>query len=191
MKDLNFFAPYYTVKEDRDRGSNFLIGLGVLLLVGSICFNTALQVMKVMEITRERDALVAIMEGEEYKAKLEKAEAQLTEFQELKREKMFFTDLQGNMTKIHRVNEYVMRFLSKELIRDLFLMELSIEDQQIIIVGRALNKKAIAQFEYDLRNTGKFEKIRISEIAKPEEEGRYYDFTMIIETKDVSFSEAE
>ncbi|MFC4805154.1 PilN domain-containing protein [Filifactor villosus] len=191
MKDLNFFAPYHTVKKDRDNSGNFLIGLGVLLLVGSICFNTALQVMKVMELTREKETLIATMESEAYQAKLEDARAQLAEFQELKREKMFFTDLQGNMTKIHRVNEYVMRFLSKELIRDLFLMELSIEDQQIIIGGRALNKKAIAQFEYDLRNTGKFEKIRISEIVKPEEEDKYYDFTMTIETKDVSFSEAK
>ncbi|MDO4793125.1 MAG: PilN domain-containing protein [Filifactor alocis] len=191
MKDLNFFAPYHTVKKERDSGSNILIIVGVCLLIGSICFNTALQVLKVMELGRERDTLVATMESAAYQAKLEDARAQLDEFQELKQEKMFFTDLQGNMTKIHRVNEYVMRFLSKELIRDLFLMKLSIEDQQIVIVGRALNKKAIAQFEYDLRNTGKFERIRISEIAKPEEEDKYYDFTMTIETKDVSFSEAK
>lgn len=190
MRDLNFFLPYQ-IKTDKTDKSRLLSVSLVLIILGLIGITTAYQFLQIRGLTREQQELNAIMSNEEYVMRVEHARVKMDEYTTLKDEADFFEGLQGNMTKIHRVNEHIMKFLSKEMIKNLFLMKLSIEDQTIVLGGRALTKKAIAQFEYDLRHTGKFENIRISEITKTDEDDKYYDFNMIIETKDVVLDEAE
>lgn len=190
MRDLNFFLPYQVKIEKTDKGKLLSVSL-VLILVGLIGIGTAFQLLQIRGLSREQQELKALMSDEAYVMRVEQARVKMDEFTELQEEAEFFEGLQGNMTKIHRVNEHIMKFLSKEMVKNLFLMNLNIEDQTITLGGRALTKKAIAQFEYDLRHTGKFENIRISEITKTDEDDKYYDFIMTIETKDVVLDEAE
>lgn len=189
MRDLNFFLSESTKKEKTNRPKLFAVALA-MILIGAIALNSAFQVIKLRELQRDKIALDEELNDPVYMERLSEAQQKIAIANEMHEEQDFFVNLQDSMTKIHRVNEEIVHFLSKEMIDNLFLMELNIEDDTINLVGRALNKKIIAQFEYDLRHTGKFKEIRISEIKHPEEKDKYYDFTMTILTKDVMLDEA-
>lgn len=189
MRDLNFFSSVKEKKEETNKVRLIIISV-IILLIGVILLNTGFQVIKLMGMKKDMAELELELNDPDYLLRVDEARTKISIFEEMQEEQTFFTDLQGSMSKIHRVNEAIMKFLSKEMIRNLFLMKLDIEDNAITLVGRALNKRVIAQFEYDLRHTGKFHAIRITEIKRPEEDDKYYDFTMMIETKDVILDEA-
>lgn len=182
MRDLNFFAPYIKKTKKQFDVTSFLRAALAVVLAGVLVSSAFL----FLNMNRKKAHLYELqseMENSEYQLKYEEAQKAIAEVSELTTEKEFFVRLQGAMMEVHRVNERFMQFLGKEVIKDLFLDDISIQNREITINGTALSKHAIAQFEKDLRATDTFDDVKITAIQKKSETENYYTFNMIIKSK--------
>lgn len=182
MRDFNFFAPYLKKnKKQFDAGTFLKTALAIVL--AAILVLTAFLFVRLNQQKQRLNQLQTEIENPDYQAQYQEAQKAFTEVEELGLEKEFFVRLQGAMMEVHRVNEHFMQFLGKEVIKDLYLNDISIQNREITLNGTALSKHAIAQFERDLRKTDTFEDVKITEIHKKGDSENYYMFNMIIKSK--------
>lgn len=182
MMDFNFFAPYInTTKKQFD--VTYILKLLLAVVLVAVLVSSAFLFLNVNRKKAYLYELQAEIENSDYQLKYEDAQKSIAEVAELTAEKDFFVRLQGAMTEAHRVNEHFMQFLGKEVIKDLFLDDISIQNREITITGTSLSKHGIAQFEKDLRATDTFDDVTITSIQKKSETENYYTFNMIIKSK--------
>ena len=63
---------------------------------------------------------------------------------------------------------------------NLYFTDLLIDHDKIDIKGKAYNNVAVAQFQYNLRQTEEFNNLFVSEMIK---EDAYYNFSILLEAK--------
>ncbi|MGL5439739.1 MAG: PilN domain-containing protein [Filifactoraceae bacterium] len=178
MKDFNFFSPYKGEgKEKTDKGK-LLITTTSILVVGFMVISGAFQFLEYRNLTKMKSEMNSTMEDPLYKERIKIAQEKSDILEQMKIEQIFFVSLQENISKIHSVNEYIVNFIKKEMVKDMFLVSLTIYDKELSIEGRALNKSVIAQFENDLRKSNLFSKILVYEIKKSDKDKKYYDFSI-------------
>lgn len=189
MRDYNFFAPYMQTKRKKADISMFIIALLCIGMVGLLALSGII-FMNLNSKKAELDSLKTAMEDPKYKASQTEAKQLMDEKSQLSMEKDFFWKLQGAMTEVHRVNEEFMKFLAAETIKDLYIANINITDREIQIQGASSSKQNIAQFERDLRATGTFEDLTVTQIAKEEKDENavepgtdMYSFQMVIHSK--------
>lgn len=191
MRDFDFFAPYdkKTIKAGKAGKVRLIITGAIVCFICIVVLGFFYGLFKSRVLKQEIEYFDEIMGDPVFIKQVGEANKTTQMIEEVTYEIEFFGVLEDTMGRVHRVNENFMKFMGDQVVKDLFLLKFSIDNNQINIEGRANSKAAIAQFEYELRKTGKFTKVMISEIKKPKDEDEYYDFVMLILTKDVNVNE--
>lgn len=184
MRDYNFFEPYVDRSRKSTSTSNFnyplIIALLVILVAALPVFNLVRSFMLDSEIeTLEADVLnhpkypllaeadmmrAGIIDGKVRLETLKKMDTVLTGQEWL--DEPFLFSLMGTVP------------------RDLEIKNMALNPgKEIQISGSATNKPAIAELEFNLRNTQRFENLLVRSINNTET--GFYDFTMTLRVKGV------
>lgn len=183
-RNFNFFEPYLIQKQKKtkkDHSGAFLAIIGIVvlaLMITTSVYNFAMLSSHKKSLQQMDDMMNEKAFAEKYKNALAKE----TELNQIKQEKEFLEVIGASMSRIDRVNETLMNFIAGEVVDNLYLTKVDIKGQQLIIEGVSLNKLGIAQFEYDLRKNGDFQKIHVDLIKTREDKDMDgYEFKMSID----------
>ena len=179
MRDFNFFAPYEQEPKKQTSGSNVLLIAAAALLalcLAIVIFNS----MSLMSLQKSIKDLDAKMNDEAFKAKVSNVQTKQAELASLNADQMFFQEMDVVMDKQNKVNEAGVRLIAEQVPDNLHLTDLSIVEDKIDIKGKAYNKVAVAQFQRNLRETGEFDNLFVSEMVKEE---AYYNFSLTLDAK--------
>lgn len=163
-QDLNFFAPLHTPPA---KPNPLYLLSGVLAVVAAaamILFAVYLMADNANKQS-EVNQLTARMNDAAYQKQLQAVDELEKEVTVVQRDQQLFKDLGGSFTRRHRVNQHFLNLLKKSLPKDVSIVDLSVKDTEIEIVGLSNSRVAIAKFEEILRQTDKFNHLLVSEIT--------------------------
>ena len=185
MRDFNFFESYIS-QPDKKHNDNYYITAAAACVMALMLAFFGINSIRIMVMERETQELLAITQSPQYADKYKAILEKERELETLKDEQVFFAEMEKYMKQNDYVNETFIRFLGSEVPENVNFTDLSIENRNILLEGTALSKLGIAQLEYNLRQTEDFSNIFIPEIEK---EKAFYNFIMVLQTKDVTADE--
>lgn len=190
--EYNFFEPFLKdTKSSKRRGSTDKKGgsssgsggaafaLFAILVIGFIGATFGYTVVERMKLQREIAQIDAYFEDESIKAQIEQVDAKLAEIADIKLKQQYLQYLEKDMKNVDIVNDRLLDFIKKEVVKDLSIDKLDIQKGKVSLDGYSLKKLGIAQFEYDLRNSGNFYEVFVPQIQKEES---YYKFKIDFDT---------
>lgn len=190
--EYNFFEPFLKdTKSSKRRGSTdkkagsssgsggAAFALFAILVIGFIGATFGYTVVERMKLQREIAQIDAYFEDESIKAQIEQVDAKLAEIADIKLKQQYLQYLEKDMKNVDIVNDRLLDFIKKEVVKDLSIDKLDIQKGKVSLDGYSLKKLGIAQFEYDLRNSGNFYEVFVPQIQKEES---YYKFKIDFDT---------
>jgi hypothetical protein len=183
MRDYNFFEPYVDRgKKSSTSTSNtnypLLIGLLVVLLVALPVYN----LVQSMLMDRQIEALeTSVLNDPDYPL-LAEADMMRAGIEDGKVRLETLKKMDTVLTSMEWLDEPFLFSLMSTVPKDLEIKNMAIQQgQQIQISGSATNKPAIAELEYNLRNTERFTNLLVRSINNTET--GFYDFMMTLQVK--------
>lgn len=182
MREFNFFEPYLSIstKKDVEKTSDTFWTVSVLVsfivAVGIIGF-TAFHVIQYSSLKKDVEALDRVLEDPAIKKQMERLHQVEDEVRTLEAERQFVDIVDKSFHDINKVNGMFIDFVANEVVDNLYLTNVEIREENVSLQGLALNRVSIAQFEYDLRKNGNFDRILVESIEK-KEDSDYYQFRM-------------
>lgn len=188
--EYNFFEPFLKdSKADRKSksGSNssgsgsmgLLVIATAVLVVGLMGATFGYTVVERNKLNNEIAEIDAYFEDEAIKVRVAEIDAKLAEIADIKLKQQYLQYLEQDMKNIDIVNDKLLDFIKTEVVKDLSIQKLKIEKGQVDLEGLSLKKLGVAQFEYDLRNSGNFYEVFVPKIEK---ENSYFKFEMNFDT---------
>lgn len=176
----NFFEPFLLEqKPERKDNSKPIFLLALILMVAFIGVSFGYTVFEKNRLQNEIASIDAYFEDETIKAKVAEIDAKLAEITDIKLKAQYLQYLEKDMKSIDIVNDKLLDFIKKEVVNNLSIEDMSINKGAVSLNGLALTKTEIAQFEYDLRNSGNFFDVFVPNISKQD---GYYTFDIHFDT---------
>ena len=187
MRDFNFFEPLQK-REKKSEVKGIPFSLIVLILILIAASWPAYNFYRVYTLRSEATALEdRLVNDPNYHklAEVEEKEEELQQYQNM------LASLIAADESIHAnevIDERLLFVVAGTLPRDLALNSMSINDRSIQVQGIAGSKPAIAEMEFNLRNTGEFENIFVPSIT---ENNGLFSFGMTFQIRGVSSDETD
>lgn len=182
MRDLNFFESYIEKSEFKiDKRIIYfsILTFAILSLIAYTIYNEII----IREKTRMVESLRLTAENPktlEKVGKIKEKEAEVNQFKESV-EKIKLLD--ETIEKRNIVDEVLLDKINENIPDGLFLTSLSIQEEEIYIVGISKDKWSIAEFQKGLESLENYEEIFVSNISKQE---NYYNFSLNISLRGVN-----
>lgn len=183
MRDYNFFEPYVDRgKKSSTSTSNtnypLLIGLLIVLLAALPVYN----LVQSMLMDRQIETLEASVLNDPDYPLLAEADMMRAGIEDGKVRLETLKKMDTVLTSMEWLDEPFLFSLMSTVPKDLEIKNMAIQQgQQIQISGSATNKPAIAELEYNLRNTERFTNLLVRSINNTET--GFYDFMMTLQVK--------
>lgn len=192
MKDLNFFSKYHVAPAKTSPVRLALIS-GAIVAAVAILGTVGYFYWDNSRLEKEIADSEYLLQSPELTAELNAVTETENKIATVKNDQIIFESLEGDFSRIHKVNKAFMEFVNNRVTRNLVFEDIKIQDDKVVIMGYSIERLSIAKFEEELRKTEKFNHILVSEISLRDEETegdeKVYQFNMEIETKDVDFDE--
>lgn len=189
--EYNFFEPFLKdTKLDKKpksgaetSGGGAGLGLALvaaaILSVGFIGASFGYTIVEKNKLSNEIAEIDAYFADESIKVQIAEVDAKLAEIADIKLKQQYLQYLEQDMKNIDIVNDKLLDFIKKEVVKDLAIETLNIEKGKVHLQGLSLKKLGIAQFEYDLRNSGNFYEVFVDSIQKQDS---FFKFDMNFDT---------
>lgn len=176
MRDFNFFDPYLKVqtKSKSNLWIIIVVILLVLILIGYYQFMMILKANDIKSDIRDIDDYINSKSTNEKIAEVESKEAMELQLQSI------FADISNATLMIESsrsMDDMLIEQINAQLPEGTFLSSLNMSGQVLIIEGYALEYDQIAQFAYNLRNSGGLENLLIPRIT---ENNGSYNFSITV-----------
>lgn len=181
MSDFNFFEPYLASNRGISPKRILIISVCILTTLAIIIYPFYLS-YNIKTIQKEIDENTAFISSSETKEKVNLINKKRKILQEIKEDAEFLTDLKSRLAKIDIINDKLIKNLTAEMPKLVFLNNLTIENKKIQITATSSNRVSIAQLEYNLRNSQYFDDVFISAIL---EKDNNFVFHATLKIKDV------
>lgn len=182
MRDLNFFESYIEKTEfklDKKLVYFTLSTFAILFLI----FYTIYNQMLIREEMKLVESLKATAENPATLKKIEDIKAKEIEVNEFKDSVEKIKVLDKSIEGRDIVDEVLLNKINDSIPEELFLTSLSVQGEEIQIVGISMDKWAIAEFQKGLESIEDYEEIFVSNISKQED---YYNFSLTITLRGVN-----
>ena len=176
MRDFNFFDPYLKVQtKSKSNAWIFIIVIVVILVL--IAYYQFVMILKANDIKseiEEIDDYINSMKTQEKIAEIDRKEAMELELQSI------YLDV-SNATMIidgsKSMDDMLIEQINAQLPEGTFLSSMNLNNQLLTIDGYALEYDQVAQFAYNLRNSGGLEDLLIPRIT---ENNGTYNFSITV-----------
>ena len=181
MKDLNFFEKHIgkseTIINKRLILYFFATTLAIILL-----FYTLFYQIKIKRISKDVNKLKIIVEDERVHEKIKEIKENQIEMDNLNKslEKLILLD--DYIEEESTIDGHLLNAINLKMPEEIFFTSISMNTDNIEIVGNSKGKWAIAQLGKGLETIEDFHEVLISNISL---EGDYYNFILNIRLKDV------
>lgn len=182
--DLNFFEPFLKdIKKKEKKPSGGLGGLVIILLILLILAVAGLTTYNMMSISNIQKII------EEYEvelndpSKLEQlkiVEENIQKLDTIKKERMLLMSVDLGARSIDSVTRHLIDLIAANVTENLYLTQIDVSLKEISLSGKSLTRLEVAQFEYNLRQTGLFDAIYVESINQLGENvgDTHYEFSM-------------
>lgn len=182
MMDLNFFEPYSKDKKQKKSGKGgsvlpyFLAGILLIAIIGITIYN----IFSTMMLNKAIDEYQKEINDPVKLSKLKEVEEKEAQIKTIEKERAFLEMLETDMKNVDSITKSLMELIASKITNNLYLTTINVNLREISIEGNSLSKLEIAQFEYNIRSSNKFDNIYIDRISKVVSETPmpYYTFTM-------------
>jgi Tfp pilus assembly protein PilN len=178
MGEINFFAPYILKEQKKQKARNRIkLGLlAVVLIAGGLSSGLFLADQKLKAEIRATENYLATPEIQEKIAKMEtmklRMETGAQYYQEL-------LDTEARIEAVDFINVKFMDTLASTLPAGCTFTEMTLDVDTLEISGTALTNRNVAEIEYNLKKTGLFKDLNVSEITN-ENNARQFVLTAIL-----------
>lgn len=181
MRDYNFFAPYIDHGKKRDSSSTISFPVLIVILILLLASVPGYNLYRSYQISDQIKKLeTAVLNNPDYPLLAEAANLRAG-IEEGKQRLEILKKMDAVLTAQEWLDEPFLFTLMSTVPKDLEIKNMAIlEDQQIQISGTATNKPAIAELEFNLRNTSRFQNLLVRSISNAE---GVYDFMMTLQVK--------
>lgn len=181
MNDMNFFAPFLATMKKSHKGmvpKIFLLLLVVVMVVAPIAgFGYELY------IKSEISKIQAVLDVPANKAIIDKLDAMQTRLNVINQSIPELKKKDQALKSTEVITENSIQVIINALPKQVVFTSLNMKSSDISVMGTATDKPAIAEMEYNLRQTGLTENLLISDITK--NDGGLFDFSINFKLKDV------
>ncbi|MDU5080042.1 PilN domain-containing protein [uncultured Tissierella sp.] len=182
MRDLNFFQNYIEKNEFKIDKKIIYFTVITFIFLSLIAYTVYNEII----IRQEKRIVVSLRETAEDTKTLKKVEEiriKEVEVNEFKESVDKIKLLDKNIEERDIVDEALLDKINDNIPEELFLTSLSIQGEEIHIVGISKDKWAIAKFQKGLECIDNYDEIFVSNISKQED---YYNFSLNITLRSVS-----
>lgn len=168
MRDLNFFDEYLEKREIKlNQGLLYFIGLGVvsICLIGYIAYNSFL----IRAESNIVNGLAMMAENPEVLDRVEKITQKETELNNLEEELNRIRTFNEIIENKEQIDENLIKKINDNIPNGIFLTSLSIQKDDIYMIGISKNKWAVAEFQKNLKSLEDYEELFVSHITLEEE----------------------
>ena len=170
MQDYNFFEPFEKGRKKPERSQVSWAKIGILILVGVLVW-PGINFVQLMLLNNQIEEMEqTLLTSPDYPriAEVDRKLVQLADEQRL----LSQMEEAGRMIDGKEViDEQLLFTITSAMPPDTTLSNMSISGREISMQGEAGSKPAIAELEFNLRNTGQFESIFVPSITEDEEAG--------------------
>ncbi|MDO5095507.1 MAG: PilN domain-containing protein [Peptostreptococcaceae bacterium] len=184
--EYNFFEPFLKDSKSEKKtsakssgGNNLIYIAAMVLVVGLVGASFGYTLVEKSKLNKEIAEIDAYFADESIKVQIAEVDAKLAEIADIKLKQQYLQYLEQDMKNIDIVNDRLLDFIKKEVVKDLTIETLNINKGKVELQGLSLKKLGIAQFEYDLRNSGNFYEVFVPSIQKQDS---YFKFDMNFDT---------
>ena len=182
MMDLNFFDGFAKDKKQKIKGEKssvlpyLIAGLILIAIIGITIYN----IFSMITLKKSIESYEKKLNDPEVVAKLKEVEEKEMKIKTIEQERVFLEELEVSMKDIDSVTRSLMDLVASKVTNNLYLTNIDVNLKTISIEGNSLSKLEIAQFEYNLRASGKFDGIYVESISKEvgETPVPYFKFSM-------------
>jgi len=174
MQDYNFFAPFLRGRKKPENKTISWGVIGILVLVGAIAWPAYNFVQLRILDSRIEGMQQDLISSPDY-PKMEQVDALLSRLQEQRVLLSSLDQTAEQIEQIQGVDEQLLFSISVATPMDITLQSLDVNQGVISIQGTAASKPAVAEYEYNLRELGLFERIFVPVISDQTTEGEEQD----------------
>ena len=176
MRDLNFFESYIEKREFKlDKKLIYFSLLSLFFL--SLIVYTVYYLIIISKETKIVNTLKLTVEDPNILKKVEEIKEKEIEVNEFKMSVDKIKILDKIIQERDKIDEVLLNKINDNIPEDLFLTSLSIQDEEIYIVGISRDKWSIAEFQKGLESLDDYEEIFVSNISLQND---YYNFSLNI-----------
>ena len=186
--ELNFFKPFLVSKRDKKiRGGGGKGGsiISILLTAIVIIILVAYAVYSMTSIQLAESNIVRLeqqLNDPKFAKQLKEAEEKENEIASIKAERAFIEKVDTGIKDIDTITTNLLNLMAKNVTNDLYLTDIDVKLNEIVLSGVSKSKLSIAQFEYNIRASELFDNIYVDSI-KLEDETKAYDFVIKFKAK--------
>ncbi len=182
MRDINFFEPYVMKNRGKENKQKIFYGITALSIAAVVSF-PVFNLFYVQNMKRDIQHMQTTLEAPEAKEKLQRVEDKQAKLEEIKKVLPIIQNNEKELQKIEILDEQFIQTIMDSIPKDLQFDSLNISDSNVNIAGKARDKSAVAELQYNLRATNKFSDIHVANISFKENE---YDFSLQFAVRDVN-----
>jgi len=180
--ELNFFNPFLVTKREKKTGggggggSILPILITALVIIGLVAYAvysiTSIQLAESNIVRLEQE-----LNDPKFAKQLKEAEDKEAEIANIQAERAFLERVDVGIKDIDTVTTNLLSLIAKNVTNDLFLTDIDVKINEIVLTGKSKSKLSIAQFEYNIRASELFDNIYVDSI-KLEDKTKAYDFVI-------------
>lgn len=171
MQDFNFFSSFLLEqKKEKKKNSLNMYSIIALIILLAILMSAAFNFIRLKQIQSTINDSDAFLNDPDNLAKLEEVDQITAEITKIEGDFNVLSSLNGQIQNERSVIVNVLDFMNEQVTEDMYFEDLGISNRQISVVGMALTRLEVAQFEYNVRNSGYFDQIFVESISKQERE---------------------
>lgn len=163
--DFNFFSPYIEVKrtsKNKSLSAFFITGVVIVILFGFHFINGR----SIDRLEQEIAALEIFLNDSKTEQKVNDINDKKEKIKILKQYYEMIENLNIQMEQLDVISTSLLEEIALALPQDIFLKEMSLTSNEILITGISENRKSIAEFEHNLKSIEKLQMVHVHTIRE-------------------------
>lgn len=178
MRDFNFFDPYIKV-QTKSKSNAWIFILIIVLIFVLIAYYQFILILKANDIKKDIDEIDDFLTSKKTLEKVAVVESK--ENMEIELQSIFADVVNASLLieSTRTIDDMLIEQINAQLPEGTFLSSMNMSSQMLTIEGYALEYDQVAQFAYNLRNSGGLENLLIPRIT---ENNGSYNFSITVAT---------
>ena len=182
MRDFNFFESYLQQHQGKEKRKNLYYGVAVLSVAAVLSF-PVFNLVYAHTMKKDIAQMKTVLESPEIKAKMTRIDEKQKRIEEITTLLPIVEKSGLELQKADIVNEKLIKIVVDAIPPDVEFTSFNVNPDQMMIMGNARDKSAIAEIAFNLRETNTFKDIFIPNITLNE---GTYNFSIQFALKDVN-----